>query len=116
LDKRTRGGFGRYTSSSVGKKIMRGRKIDEGGSGGSFIAGGERKKEGGGLGRQSRGGWDGGGTTTVEEGGPTGDQDTVVAGAGEALCEQGKPGVADMWAMAIVTGGPLNGIQTHSMI
>jgi hypothetical protein len=59
LDKRTRGGFGRYTSSSAGKKFMRGRKIDEGGSGGSFIAGGERKKEGGGLGRQSRGGWDG---------------------------------------------------------
>jgi hypothetical protein len=58
----------------------------------------------------------GGGTATVEEGGPTGDQDTVLAGAGEALCEQGKPGVADMWAMATVTGGPLNGIQTHSMI
>jgi hypothetical protein len=46
--------------------------------------------------------------------GPADDQDTVTTGVGDTWSEQGKLGVADMRAMATVTGGPVNGIQTHS--
>jgi hypothetical protein len=47
-DTRHKGGVGRHTSSSAGKESVRGRKISEGGSGGTFMPDRERKKEGGG--------------------------------------------------------------------